>query len=388
MPKSSSKTLSNVLKPVNQSTGLPNSHYINKEIFNIEKEQLLFKKWCGVGFGKDIPKIGDVVPITFLGLPLLLVRDQFKKVRVFQNTCRHRGMILIQKKTNVRGTIRCPYHSWCYGLTGNLRATPHVGGPGINIHKNIIRSQLGLYEINSHLWQDVIFINISGSAPPFEQVNAKLLDRWSEFNQPLSHSGSDSSLLFEVNCNWKLAVENYCESYHLPWVHPGLNSYSRLEDHYNIQETGCFSGQGSYVYKRLKGKNDLVFDDFSNLSDRWKTGSEYISLFPNVLLGVHCDHTIAVLLQPISTKKTLERIEIYYASQTSLLKKYSKLRKRNKLLWKDIFREDISVVEGMQKGRSGILFDGGKFSPVMDFPTHVFHQWVASNYMKSDRENS
>ena len=34
--------------------------------------------------------------------------------------------------------------------------------------------------------------------------------------------------------NWKLAVENYCESYHLPWVHPGLNSYSRLEDHYHI----------------------------------------------------------------------------------------------------------------------------------------------------------
>ena len=111
MPKSSSKILSNVLKPVNQSAGLPNSHYIDEEVFNLEKEQLLFKKWCGVGFGKDVPKIGDVAPITFLGLPLLLVRDQFEKVRVFQNTCRHRGMILIEKKSNVRGTIRCPYHS-------------------------------------------------------------------------------------------------------------------------------------------------------------------------------------------------------------------------------------------------------------------------------------
>ena len=64
------------------------------------------------------------------------------------------------------------------------------------------------------------------------------------------------------------------------------------------------------------------------------------------------------------------------------------MRKQNKLLWKDIFREDISVVEGMQKGRSGILFDGGKFSPVMDLRSHIFHQWVASNYMKGNRENS
>ncbi len=388
MPKSSSKILSNVLKPINQSKGLPNSHYIDEEVFNTEKKQLLFKNWCGVGFGKDVPKIGDVAPITFLGLPLLLVRDQSTKIRVFQNTCRHRGMILIEKKGNVRGTIRCPYHSWCYGLNGKLRATPHVGGPGINIHKDIIRSQLGLYEIASHIWHDVIFINISGSAPPFEEATARLIDRWSEFNQPLSHSGADSSIEFKINCNWKLAVENYCESYHLPWIHPGLNSYSRLEDHYNIEEKSCFSGQGSHVYNRLKGKHNLTFDDFINLSDKWETGSEYVSLFPNVLLGVHCDHLIAVILQPLSTDKTLERIEIYYASKNSLLDKYSSMRKRNKSLWKDIFREDISVVEGMQKGRRGIMFDGGKFSPIMDSPTHIFHQWVAANYIKGTRDNS
>jgi hypothetical protein len=33
----------------------------------------------------------------------------------------------------------------------------------------------------------------------------------------------------------------------------------------------------------------------------------------------------------------------------------------------------------MQKGRYGPFFDGGKFSPVMDGPTHVFHEWVVQN---------
>jgi len=40
------------------------------------------------------------------------------------------------------------------------------------------------------------------------------------------------------------------------------------------------------------------------------------------------------------------------------------------------------VIEGMQKGRHGPLFDGGKFSPVMDGPTHTFHKWVARKMLE------
>ncbi|HID67402.1 MAG TPA: aromatic ring-hydroxylating dioxygenase subunit alpha, partial [Roseibacterium sp.] len=42
------------------------------------------------------------------------------------------------------------------------------------------------------------------------------------------------------------------------------------------------------------------------------------------------------------------------------------------------FEEDIFVVEGMQRGRSAQGFDGGRFSPAMDGPTHLFHRWVAA----------
>ena len=68
-----------------------------------------------------------------------------------------------------------------------------------------------------------------------------------KFDLTLHHGGPESSFILDVNSNWKLAVENYSESYHLPWVHPGLNSYSRLQDHYNIVEyghpLGGFSGR-------------------------------------------------------------------------------------------------------------------------------------------------
>ncbi|WP_299827231.1 aromatic ring-hydroxylating dioxygenase subunit alpha [uncultured Roseobacter sp.] len=365
--------LSNVRRPIAEANGLPNAHYTDATVFEEEKHALLYDGWSGLAVAADVPEIGDAVPFNFLGMPLLLVRDRQNTVRVFQNICRHRGMILVAEPRKIEGAIRCPYHSWCYSTNGKLVSTPHVGGPGQNRHEGIDRNLLGLVEVRSHIWMGVVWINISGTAPDFETANAALLDRWSEFDRPLYHGGADSAFALEVNCNWKLAVENYCESYHLPWVHPGLNSYSRLEDHYHIEEEGLFSGQGTLVYRQIKDNNEKVFPDFEDLSDKWDTAAEYITAFPNVLLGVHRDHTFAIILEPQGPEKTREHVHLFYASPTT----DDALRARNAKQWKEVFVEDIFVVEGMQRGRHAVSFDGGRFSPAMDGPTHLFHAWVA-----------
>ena len=48
-----------------------------------------------------------------------------------------------------------------------------------------------------------------------------------------------------------------------------------------------------------------------------------------------------------------------------------------------VFAEDISVVEGMQRGRASPAFDGGLFTPLMDVPTHQFHQWFLSRFERN-----
>ncbi|MCV6594463.1 MAG: aromatic ring-hydroxylating dioxygenase subunit alpha [Silicimonas sp.] len=370
--------LSSVLQEVDTANGLPNAHYIDPAMFEEERRAVLFANWSGIGFGKDIPEPGDAKPVDFLGMPILLVRDRDGEIGVFQNTCRHRGMILVDKPQKILGAIRCPYHSWCYDLKGKLRATPHVGGPGQNQHEAVKMSELGLVPIRHYVWRDVIFVNIDGAAAEFEEVHADLLNRWREFEKPLHHGGEGSGFKLDVATNWKLAVENYCESYHLPWVHPGLNSYSRLEDHYNIEKRGLYSGQGTLVYRQLKDENGTSFPDFEGLSEKWDEGAEYVAVYPNVLLGVQRDHCFAIVLEPKSCGQTVEHIELYYARSNEDTPDHDELRASNAQLWKTVFEEDVFVVEGMQKGRHGALFDGGRFSPVMDGPTHNFHHWVAS----------
>lgn len=377
--------LAKVMAPVATASGLPNAHYNDAAIFEAEKKPLFFDTWPAIATTRDVPEPGFAKPVDFLGQPLLLVHGRDGVIRVFHNVCRHRGMILVTEPGPIRGAIRCPYHSWCYDLDGKLKATPHVGGPGQNSHQDIDRDTLGLVEVRSHIWRDIIFINLSGTAAPFEDMHRDLIERWAEFDQPIFHGGDDSCFELNLNTNWKLAVENYCESYHLPWVHPGLNTYSRLEDHYNIEQPDAYSGQGTLVYRQLRDETDgSVFGDADNLSPKWDTAAEYVALYPNVLLGVHRDHSFAIIIQPQAHDKSIERVELYYHQQSDTSPERETLRVRNAALWKTVFEEDIFVVEGMQRGRNASGFDGGRFSPVMDSPTHIFHQWLAKRLLNID----
>jgi len=377
VPKIPLTNLDSVLTPIHQAKGLPNDHYISDTVFEEEKIAVLFNNWSAIGFGKDIPKEGDAKPINFVDMPLLMVRGSNGEINVFQNTCRHRGMILVEEPTNIVGMIRCPYHSWSYSLNGDLCATPMVGGTGIHTHEAINHDELGLFKIRSAVWQDIVFVNISNNAQEFRDYASKTIERWSEFEKPLYHGGDSSSFTLNLNTNWKLAVENYCESYHLPWIHPELNATSSIKDHYHIEEPGHCSGQGSHVYNQIKSESGDVFPDFESLSNKWDTTSEYIALYPNVLLGVHRDHFFSIIIQPISPEKSIEHVSIYYAKKSEEMPQLKNLIETNAHFWKEVFLEDVGVIEGMQRGRKGLMFDGGKFSPVMDSATHCFHRWVA-----------
>ncbi len=376
--------LARVTQPVETARGLPNACYTDPALFEAEKQAVFAANWACVGFGKDVPAGGDVRPVGFLGTPLLMVRDGEGALRVFQNVCRHRGMILVDKPARLAGPIRCPYHSWCYDLTGRLRATPHVGGPGKPSHPAIVKSELGLVEVRSAVFMDMVFVNLSGAAPQFEDYVAPLAARWAAFaGQTLHHGGPDCSVAFELRTNWKLAAENYCESYHLPWVHPGLNSYSRLEDHYNIAEPQAFSGQGSEVYNPQLDPGGRRFPSFPGLSAKWDHAAEYVTLYPNVLLGVHKDHFFSIMLEPVAADRTIEHLEIYYAAPGVAAPDWAAMRATHVEMWRQVFLEDVFAVEGLQKGRAAPGFDGGRFSPVMDAPTHCFHDWVARQLQKA-----
>ncbi len=369
--------LDKVNGPVKGAKGLPSVLYTSQDAFDLEREHIFKRGWACIGFGQDVPEPGDAKPIDFMGMPLLLLRDHEGQIKVFENVCRHRGMILVEEPKNFGGVIRCPYHSWCYSMDGKLRATPHVGGPGINKSDAIDPTKTGLTPIATGVFMDVVFVNVSGDAEDFDNFIAPLRKQLADFaDKPLYPASDSKGFTLDIQANWKLILENNCESYHLPWVHPGLNSYSRLEDHYCFIEQG-FSGQGTLVYNPgLHPEIDLP--DFADLPSKWDKSAEYPSVYPNVFFAVHRDHFWAAHLDPKAHDRTTERVMLYYASEEAAESAdFAPLRAENARLWKEVLSEDIFVTQGMQRGRGAVSFDGGVFSPEMDSPTHAFHAWVA-----------
>jgi len=369
--------------PIDQASGMPNWFYTSPDAIMEEKRKVFSPGWVGIGFAKDVPEPGDVKPVEFLGDPFIISHGRDGQVRVFHNACRHRGVKLVQEAGKTTGLLRCPYHAWCYSTEGQLKQTPHVGGPGINEHPSVDKSKLGLIEVRSHVFLDVVFINITGDALPFEDYFSGALKRWEDFtNKAIFPGGEDTAFKLEVTTNWKLAMENFCESYHLPFVHPGLNERSKLEDHVNILSNGNYSGQLTKAFEPTVDDEGNHFTFFRDLDKRWDTEAEYIAFYPNVQLGVHKDHTFALILEPKNAIETDEHVQLYFASPDMLEDDWAHLRNNLAKFWKEVFLEDVGVVEAMQEGRKADGFDGGHFSPVMDEATHHFHQWMAGHFLK------
>jgi choline monooxygenase len=297
-------------------------------------------------------------------------------------------MILVNEECKLKNTIRCPYHSWSYNFNGELIATPHIGGMNIHEAEGFIKSKSNLKEVSTHVWMDLIFINIHKNKKNFEECIHPLEQQWSKFiskeDQKLIRHAKDFGYFnMEVQSNWKLAIENYCESYHLPWVHPELNRVSNLKDHYHIEDISeTFSGQGSNKYSQQFDGNKKL-STFPNWPNDLYQNSEYVSLFPNVMLGIHVDHFYAFWLEPLSNNITREHFEMYYVGDESASSdEYKEIRKKNFAFWQEVMNEDVGAIEGMQKGRSSLVYNGGNFSPIMDTPTLMFHKWVATNLTK------
>ena len=372
------KKLDVVNNSIEKAHGLPNECYTSKDYTLIERKKLFEDKWIVAGVASSIPEIGDVKPIDILGMPILILRNKQNEIKVFHNVCSHRGVKLVSKSGKINSLIRCPYHSWSYSLDGELMATPHIGGMNRHSAEGFDKSKSNLKEIRSYIWLDLIMININQNEISFEEYIKPLSDRWEKFwpikdRELIHHSNDFGYFKLNAKCNWKFAIENYCESYHLPWVHPGLNSYSKIEDHYHIQGLpNRFAGQGTVVYNpKFKGKEKLP--SFPNWPKDKENIAEYVALFPNVMLGIHKDHYYAYWIEPISHEFTLEHMELYYVGeQAAQANKFKSLRKQNHKQWEDIQREDVDIIQGMQTGRNSPSYNGGNFSPVMDNPCLLY----------------
>ena len=341
--------------------GLPGAAYTSEAFYALESERIFADSWVFVGFAHELPGTGDVMPVTVAGQPVLLARDGERRIRAFHNVCRHRNLKLVDTPRNVGRAIRCPYHSWTYGLDGALHIAPYFGGCEPRAAPaGFDRARHGLVPVRSATWHDWVFVNLNGTAPSFEDFLAPLDGRLEEVDLATMHHLATIDL-GEIAANWKLLMENFIEPYHVQFVH-ATTTEQPLADHYTVNEPGCL-GCGIDVSGTASRDDTLSAD------------SRYLTLFPNFVLGLYIPDQVGVHLDvPLGPDRTRQRRAIYSLGPEPASAERAEQLAR---LWHDVHEEDREMCERLQQGRvSSAAAAGGVLSPVWEDSVRSFQELV------------
>jgi choline monooxygenase len=285
----------------------PVDNYLNPERFAAELRMLRSLPSVFMP-SAAIPKPGDHAERVNFGVPLFAVRGRDRRVRVFRNACRHRGMTVVQGSGCSRALV-CPYHGWTYRLDGSLAHVPHADGfPDLDM------SARGLVEVDSQEADGLIVIGALDLATGVsmrecaDSALAALTDGspWRAKLATAERLVLTDSTLREMN--WKVLVEQFLEGYHIRSTH-ATTFYPVQYDNLNVVETFGPNSRITFPYRNIERLRDRA-------QSTWTTDARatYVyHLFPNVMLATFPDLIIVVAIDPVDVDHST--VSTYYMTK-------------------------------------------------------------------------
>jgi glycine betaine catabolism A len=272
-----------------------------------------------------------------------------------------------------RPAIVCPYHSWSFALSGELRAAKGFKGT-----LGFDEAEWGLVDLPVTDWHGLIFVDGSGSARPMEPALADLEELVAPYEpERLVIAGRHD---YEAAANWKILTENYHECYHCPVIHPELCRISPPGSGRNYETSGPWLGG----WMELRGGMNTMSLDGVGLgvplrgldAARLRTVI-YVTVFPNVLLSLHPDYVMTHVLTPVAVDRTLIRCSWAFAPESLAQPGFDPGYAVE--FWDITNRQDWSACESVQRGLSGAHAVPGPLSPDED-AVYRFVGQVARGY--------
>jgi glycine betaine catabolism A len=341
---------------------LPRDAYFSGELFEREKERILWREWFCAAREEEVPEPGDYTVLDVAGESVLLVRKRDGALAAHYNVCRHRGSRLIGEGSGrLAGSIRCPYHAWTYQLDGSLRSAPYLDeADGVSFDR------LGLYPVGVDSWGGFVFLNLtpgerdSGHHTLLAQLGA-VPDRVRRY--PLADLRSARRIVYQVEANWKVLLENYNECYHCGPVHPEL---CRLVPAFKQRggsdldwERGIPHRDGAWTFTENGTSNRRPFD---GLNEDEQTRHKGELMYPNFMLSLSAEHVTAYTLWPESP--TLTRVVCDFLFHPSEIEAPGFNPEDAVVFWDVVNRQDWAICENVQRGMRSRVFQHGYYAPL------------------------
>lgn len=206
-----------------RSDAVHRSVYVDQSIFEAELERIFERTWVYVGHESQVRGSGDYYATRIGRHPVLMVRGDDSKIRIFLNRCMHKGATLVGEGCgSIRGALRCAYHGWTYKLDGSLRAVPARDGYTTGA-VCAGAPEYGLRTVGAvDNYRGFIFARIAATGPSLAEWLGPLagsLDNFVDRAPAGTVSVAGGVLRYEHACNWKFFAENTLDALHPMVVH-------------------------------------------------------------------------------------------------------------------------------------------------------------------------
>lgn len=199
-----------------QRYAMPAWIYSHPSLAALEHERIFKPSWQIVCHQNAIPNPGDFVTFELGPESIVVLRDKEGDVRAFHNVCRHRGLRILDGAGKCAGAITCPYHGWTYRYDGAL-----IGVPSKESFADLDRAKHGLVPVRTEICLGFVWVCLAGNPPKPADVLGEMLEEFTPYRlEDMVPLGPVTEEIWNVD--WKLAMDNYLESYHVPVGHPGL----------------------------------------------------------------------------------------------------------------------------------------------------------------------
>jgi Rieske 2Fe-2S family protein len=358
-------------------SSLPGASYTAEHEFTRERDAVLFADWFCVGRKESLAGPGDYLAADVAGESIVVVRNA-DGLAGFYNLCRHRGSRLVPvtgsqpaagagRSGCVGGVIRCPYHSWTYGLDGSLRSAPFL--PDLRRY----RDQLSLHPVSIATWGGFVFARLGqGGVPLPDQLNGTD-DRLAAY--PLAELRTGHRLVYQVAANWKVILENYNECYHCGPVHPELcelvpafgGGGGGLD-----WEAGIPHRDGAYTFTMTGTTRRAPFPGLPEPAVTRHLGE---LVLPNLMLSLSADHVAAFTVWPHDAGHTTVVCDFLFHPSEIARDDFDPSDAVD--FWDLVNRQDWTICEQVQDGMRSRMFTAGYLAP-MEQPSADVGRYVLS----------
>jgi choline monooxygenase len=293
-----------------------------------------------------IPNPGDHGERVSFGVPLFAVRGRDGRARVFRNSCRHRGMALVEGPGCAHALV-CRYHGWTYRLDGSLSHVPHA-----EAFPDLDMATRGLVEVDSREVDGLIVIGPLQSPATDsgrQQADAALAaladgSPWRDKLLPAERLVAVRPTLRAMN--WKVLVEQFLEGYHIRTTHKET-FYPLQYDDLNVVEAFGPNSRITFPYRNIERLRDRPESSWT--VDHRVT---YVyHLFPNVMVATFPNQVLVIAIDPVDVDHTTVTI---YAMVTPDVARYVEANpdaaSGARGLLNDGGLEDNEMSEGVQRG--------------------------------------